>query len=273
MKIITSDSYDLNNDGRLDRLTAPTSTNDDPVSDEEASRFLKPELSLRNITGHMGFAPRGFSKDIAAFYFTPHFFSFTKSQPDARFYAANGLASFVAGLRAGVLNEENVMADVMDIQGIAISVVRSPPLNGLVIYTPHYDHPKRVQHWAYSVDSETGEAVRREDTSKLCWVVTNAGKPERLDPNRIAKGDNDLTDSEKLVKELFDKAKALHIEKPNEAQMKGIITKLKKVVRAWERQHALSNPLAKQVHDPLLWQGILGAMAMLAGLAPADFQG
>jgi hypothetical protein len=275
MKIITSDSFDLNNDGRPDRLTAPVSTNDDPVSDEDASRYLKPEISLRSITERMGFAPHGFSDNDGKFYFTPHFFSFTKSQPDARFYAANGLASFVAGQRAGVLNDKNEMTDVMDIQGVAISVVRSPPFNGLVVYTPHYDHPKRVRHWAYSVDSQTGEVMRKEDTSGLCWAITHAGMPERLDPNRVANTDGivGLTDSEKMIKTLFDEAKKIHVEKPNDKQKKELVGKLKKLAKTWERNHALSNPLAKEIHDPKLWQGILGAMAVLSGLAPADFPG
>lgn len=270
MKIIASDSFDLNNDSRLDRLTFPISTNDDPVSDEDASPFLRPELSLGKITEPMRLAPAGFSDDISA-----HFFSFTKQQPGVRFYAANGFASFVAGQRAGVLNEKNEMVDTMDIQGIAIQVVRNAPLNGLVIYSPHYDHPKRVQHWAYSADSKTGEVFRKEDTSHLCWVVTNAGKPERLDPNRIvaSKDTKELTDSEKLVKPLFDYAKTLRIENPSNIQKRELITKLKKMAKTWERKHALLNPLAKEVRTPLLWHGILGCMAVLSGLTPADYPG
>lgn len=278
MKIVTRD-FDLNNDGRPDRLTAPISTDDDPVSNEEASFYIKPELSLRDVIAPMRpMVLRGFQRAGDSGYTCGvHFFAIAAPQPAARFYAGNGLASFVVGQRAGALNEKGEMTDIMDIHGIAVKIVRYPPFNGGdLVYTPGHDRPfnpgpHRVQHWAYSVDSKTDEVVRREDTSDLCWVVTNVGKPERLDPNRIARNDSALTDSEKMVKDLFDKARVLYVEKPNDAQKKDIINKLRKTVKNWERKHALSNPLAKEIRNPMLWQGVLGAMAALSGLTPADF--
>lgn len=187
-------------------------------------------------------------------------YSFTdKTHKDVRFYAAQGPASFVVGQKAG-WSDDTGKFKVIHIDGIVIAF--RPGSGGKAI--PQSGAKNRVGHWAYQ---KVGNQIDSQvSTNDLTWVVKVGNHYERLDPN-LQKHQGSLTDSEKLLVQLFKQAKALQSSPKSEPEK---ITQLHSIAKAWKKAHA-HNGRAHEMMKPILWNGILGAMAKLAGLSPADF--
>lgn len=250
--MVTINRYDLTNDGWGDKVEQKATSHATPDghgiacgSAVEAfvrtpqNQFLKLEFAGNALPGWQTYRFRD----------TQH--------PDVRFHAATGVMSVAVGQYVFSQDSDGEWKP-MKVGGIVIGLHGNEPMQ----------EAHKVANFAYS-DTAT---ARHYNTSTLKWAIKVGGKFESLDPNRIVRyNDEDkehkivLNTSEKLIQELFAQAKALN----------GIATpkKLHNLVDTWKATHSQRNPRIKQLTNPILWNGILGALAKLAGLTPAEFPG
>lgn len=273
-------SVDLNNDGRPDTLTwkaGPGGGAVDPVlnAPRGQSHFVKAPPDLRVSAGRA--------------------YSFTdKKQTGARFHASQGLMSFAVGQNCGYHNKVGMVMS-MRIDGIAFEI-RPAPFNHRNI--PDANSPVqmvngKVLNRAYEMDGD--DVFRQFNTDQLFWMIRVGASNERIDLNRVMHNDKCVADdaelerrstdpdvlaaiqklsvSEKLIQHLLRAASKLGGKHTSTKARRVVALKLEKIAAQWKVKHPQSDPRVKQITDPILWNGILGAMAKLAGLTPADFPG
>lgn len=196
-----------------------------------------------------------------------------KKRMDVRFYATEGFGSIAVGQEVGWYDKLGKLI-TMKVDGIAVGTQSSPTRPMIPdLHAPVRDSSGNVINWAYEL-RQGGQNVRQHiDINKLFWTIQVNGQPERLDPNRAVQKNKDMTEGEKLLQPLFADAQKLKKDHFSDSQKRVALLKLEKIAAQWKVKHPPFDPRAEQLTKPILWNGILGAMAKVAGLTPADFPG
>lgn len=276
-------AVDLNNDGRLDNFSWTMGFDRSTVD---------PSLSTPSGQSH-------FTMSHGLHVSTGMAYTFgDKQKTDVRFHATEGLSSFAVNEQAGYYDTKGTFLPI-HIDGFAIGTYPAAPFAVLPQNHPLvHDASGRIRNWAFELKAGkvvTGDNDRPPQINEIFWTIEVGGKSERVDPNRAIHNDKCVaddqelkkrgvkpdviaeiqrqTESEKLIQPLLTEAAKLNKKHFTDAQKRVVVLKLEKIASQWKVNHPQSDPRVKQITDPILWNGILGAMAKLAGLAPVDFPG
>ncbi len=176
-------------------------------------------------------------------------------------FQPGGLLSVRKGQVLGEVDTSGKLIRTVKVDGLALGITRYQ-LDKL--YRGSYEKP--VEHrdltWrAYSLSGDPVKEVQDEINLKnAVWVVAGV---QTINPNMILTN-NELSDAEKLLKPLFENAKALK-GRPDGIEV------LTKTLRQWHKTN--TSPLASEIKTEPLWSEILAALAKQMGLSPADFPG
>lgn len=269
-------SVDLNNDGRSDTLTWSPGPRGGTVdsflnSSHGQGHFVKAPVDLRVNAGRA--------------------YAFTDYQTGARFHAARGLQSFAVNQNCGYYNSMGTIMP-MHIDGIAFEI-HPVPFNNRNIpddQAPVQKANGKVLNRAYELDGK--KVFRQFNIDQLFWIIKIGDQYERIDLNRIVHNDKSsaddaelrqkpvepivlahiqkLTESETLIQPLLADASRLRKDHFSPTAKRAVVLQLEKIAAQWKVKYAQSNPRVQQITNPILWNGILGAMATLAGLKPSD---
>lgn len=269
--------FDLNNDGILDDIRhgpsfTPRYDRAGKLRGHSDGYAIQPQLNIkmgrRVVIKLFQEAPPSFSG------LRGHKFAFAeKGNPRIRFYDPYNYKSYTNGQIVGFKDEDGHLK-TMRIDGFVIGVnpVRIDP------DLPHIEcipimgdaQSQKVVQWVYEQDPKTGQVIQQAKLQDIFWGIIVNGGFETIDLNRIMSGKKNLTRAEALLVPIFRDTRGLAKKHPHVSKRE-VAHHLETIISQWKISSRKEDPnRIKEILKPVLWVGILGALAKLAGLKPAN---